>query len=146
MIVVDASVAGKWLFPHEVRASQAQALLTASTQQRDPILAPQLLPFEVANIIRQRMIREGLALTDADQLMVRFLALPVMLQVPAGLYQQALAIADTYGLPAAYDAHYVALAQHQGCDLWTDDQRLIRQLGGALPFVRPLANYSAPSS
>jgi hypothetical protein len=39
MIVVDASVAGKWLFPHELRAPQALALLTESTRQRDPILA-----------------------------------------------------------------------------------------------------------
>jgi predicted nucleic acid-binding protein len=84
MIVVDASVAGKWLFLHEVRASQAQALLTESTRQREPILAPQLLPFEVVNIIRQRMIREALALSDADHLMARFLALPVMLQASAG--------------------------------------------------------------
>jgi predicted nucleic acid-binding protein len=61
------------------------------------------------------------------------------------VYQQALAIAAAYGLPAAYDAHYVALAQHLDCDLWTDDQRHLCQLGGALPFVRPLANYPLPS-
>jgi predicted nucleic acid-binding protein len=145
MIVVDASVAGKWLFPHEVRARQALALLTQSTRQGDPIVAPHLLPFEVANIVRQRMIRERLALVDADQLMVRFAALPVTLQTPTGLSQQALAIADAHGLPAAYDAHYVALAQQLGCDLWTDDQRLIRQIASSLPFVRPLAHYPLPS-
>jgi predicted nucleic acid-binding protein len=144
MIVIDASVAAKWLFPHEVRADLAQSLLTESIQKRDPLAAPALLPFEVANVIRQRMIREGLALVDADQLMVRFLALPVTLQTPPGLYQQALAIADTHGLPAAYDAHYVALAQQLGCDLWTDDQRFLRLVGSALPFVRALANYSTP--
>ncbi len=145
MIVVDASVAGKWLFPHEVRARQAMALLIQSTRRDDPIVAPHLVTFEVANIIRQRMIREGLALVDADQLMARFLALPVTLQAPAGLSQQALAIADAHGLPAAYDAHYIALAQQLGCDLWTDDQRLIRQLAGGLAFVRPLAQYRLSS-
>jgi predicted nucleic acid-binding protein len=91
------------------------------------------------------MIREGLALVDADELIARFLALPVTLQAPAGLSQQALAVAAAHGLPAAYDAHYVALAQRLGCDLWTDDQRLVRQLGGPLPFVRSLARYPMPS-
>ena len=138
MIVIDASVAAKWLFPREVRAQEAEALLTDSIQQSDPIVAPSLLLFEIANIIRQRMIREGLALADADRLMVRFLALPVQLQAPAGLHQRALAVADAYGLRAAYDAHYVALSLVLRCDLWTDDQRLIRQLGGALGNVREL--------
>jgi predicted nucleic acid-binding protein len=145
MIVVDASVAAKWLFPHEVRDRQALTLLTESTRQSNPIVAPHLLTFEVANIIRQRMIREGLALTDADQLMTRFVALPVTLQAPPRLSQEALAIADAHGLPAAYDGHYVALAQQLGCDLWTDDQRLIRQIAGVLSFVRPLAHYPVPS-
>jgi predicted nucleic acid-binding protein len=143
MMVVDASVAAKWLFPHEVRAQEAQELLTESTRQGEPLIAPPLLPFEIANIIRQRMIREGLVLADADQLMLRFLALPVRLDTPPGLYQRALAIADAYGLRAAYDAHYIALAQVVGCDLWTDDERLLRQLAGALPSVRALVSYPA---
>jgi len=53
-------------------------------------------------------------------------------------------LADTHGLRAAYDAHYLALAQHLACDFWTDDQRLLRSLAGALPFVRDLDSDPAP--
>ena len=59
MIVVDASVAAKWLFV-EPYSAQALALVAASARTRQPIAAPALLPFEVANIIRQRMRREGI--------------------------------------------------------------------------------------
>ena len=40
-------------------------------------------------------------------------------------------IAATYHLPATYDAHYLALAEHLGVELWTADTRLVNAL---LPF------------
>jgi predicted nucleic acid-binding protein len=38
----------------------------------------------------------------------------------------------------------VALAQHLGCDLWTADQRILRAVGGRLPFVRYVGDYVSP--
>jgi len=70
MIVLDASVAIKLVFP-EQHSDRALALLTATIQAGDAVLAPPLLPFEVAPAIRQRMIRQGLALRRADQIMTR---------------------------------------------------------------------------
>src|SRR5262249_30862427 len=140
MIVLDASAAVKLVFP-EQHSDRALALLNATIQAGDPVLAPPLLPFEVANTIRQRMIRQGLALSRADQIMTHFLSFPIVLTAPAGLYNRAIALADAHNLPAAYDAHYLALAQSQSCDLWTDDLRLIRTVSGSLSFVRPIATY-----
>ncbi len=51
--------------------------------------------------------------------------------------------ADALGLPATYDAHYLALAEHLGCELWTDDQRLLRQVATSLPFVRWIGDHPA---
>jgi predicted nucleic acid-binding protein len=110
-------------------------------QVAEPIVAPPLLPFEVANVLRRRMVRQGLSLSDADQLMAEFLTFPVTLAAPAGLYQAALAVADAHNLPVAYDAHYIALAQELGCGLWTDDQRLMNALAGKLPFVKWIGSY-----
>ena len=39
------------------------------------------------------------------------------------------------------DAHYLALAQNLGCDLWTDDQRLINSLAGRLPSLKWIGDY-----
>jgi predicted nucleic acid-binding protein len=140
MIAVDASVAAKWIFPEEYSA-QARALLRATLQAREPIVSPPLLPIEVTNIVRQRMRREGLTLFEGQRRLALFLTLPVTLHATQALHGRALEIADRHGLPAAYDAHYVALAELSGCALWTDDQRLLNTLAGSLPFVRWIASY-----
>jgi predicted nucleic acid-binding protein len=88
------------------------------------------------------MRQEALPLPEARQWLAAFLAIPVTLRAPRTLYRLALEIAEQHDLPAAYDAHYVALAERLRCILWTDDQRLLRALSGRLPFVRPIADYS----
>lgn len=140
MICADSSVAAKWSFVEE-HSFQARALLRDALAQQDPIVAPPLLPSEVANIIRQRLRQGQVRLEEARALLAQFLALPISLQAPETLYERALVLADEHDLPAVYDAHYVALAELLGATLWTADQRLLRILGGRLPFVRWIAEY-----
>jgi predicted nucleic acid-binding protein len=140
MICADSSVAAKWSFVEEY-SDEARALLRAALAQQEPIVAPPLLPSEVANVIRQRMRQGQVPLEEARALLAQFLALPIALQAPETLYDRALVLADEYDLPAVYDAHYVALAELLGATFWTADQRLLRTLGGRLPFVRSIADY-----
>ena len=141
MIVVDASVAAKWILPKEF-SDYAKALYRAAVQTGEPIVAPPHFPAEVSNILRQRMRRTPpLPRDDALRLLADFAVFPVGLLAPPGLHEQALILADDHDLPAVYDAYYVALAQMHGCELWTDDRRLLRLLAGKLPLVRPIADY-----
>ncbi len=140
MICVDASVAAKWVFVEE-HSPEARALLRTALQSMEPIIAPPLLPSEVANIIRQRQRRGQLELDDARAILASFLALPIALLSPETLYDRALILAHEYDLPAVYDAQYIALAELLGAALWTADRRLARSLGGGLPFVHVLANW-----
>lgn len=140
MICADSSVAAKWAFM-EGHSSQARALLRNALTQQEPIVAPPLLPCEVANVIRQRMRQGQVRLDEARALLAQFLALPISLQAPEALYERALVLADEHNLPAVYDAHYVALAELLGATLWTADQQLLRALGGRLPFVRWIGDY-----
>jgi predicted nucleic acid-binding protein len=80
-------------------------------------------------------------LDEARALLAQFLAVPIRLQAPETLYDRALVLADEHHLPAAYDAHYIALAELLRATLWTADQRLLRALGGRLPFVRWIGHY-----
>lgn len=38
----------------------------------------------------------------------------------------AFELVNQFNLPASYDAHYLALAQHLNCDFYTGDKRLSR--------------------
>lgn len=141
MICVDASVVAKWLFPEE-HSELALALVAASAQAGQRIVAPTLLPIEVTNIIRQRMLRDGLSLGQATRLLGQYHAFSIAISAPEALSERALALADAHNLPAVYDAHYLALAELLGCELWTSDRRLLRALGGKLPFVKWLGDYA----
>jgi predicted nucleic acid-binding protein len=55
---------------------------------------------------------------------------------PDDLLGLAFAAACRLGLPAIYDAHYVALAEAAGGELWTDDRRLVRLVGDRSPRLR----------
>src|SRR5437763_12449129 len=57
---------------------------------------------------------------------------------------QAMKLAHQFGLPAAYDAHYLALAEREDWELWTADARLWNTLQGRLAWVRWMADYSTP--
>ncbi len=140
MICIDASVAAKWSFVEE-HSSQARTLLRVALEQQEPIIAPPLLPSEIANVIRQRLRQGQLWLVEARAMLAQFLAIPLSLQAPATLYDRALVLANQYDLPAIYDAHYVALAELLDATLWTADQRLLRSLRGQRPFVRWIADY-----
>jgi predicted nucleic acid-binding protein len=143
VIVVDASVVAKWLLV-EPHTDRARALYRGCLRGGEQIIAPHLLPFEIANILRQRMRRAGLPLAEAQRLMAQFHTFTVTLVEPPDLYDRALSLAEAHVLPAAYDAHYLALAERYACTLWTDDQRLLRLVGSALSFVSPVAAYQGP--
>jgi predicted nucleic acid-binding protein len=144
MICVDASVAVKWILA-EPLSDLADALYAWAAREGEQIFAPPLLPYEVANVPRQRMIREARPLIEAERLVAGFLAFRLDLLAPTDLHRKALALADACGLPAIYVAHYLALAQRLGCDLWTDDQELLRRVRGHLRFVRWLGDFTTPN-
>jgi len=146
MICVDASVAVKWVFV-EPYYQQARALVGAALEAGERIVAPPLLPMEITNIVRQYLRRakpprtEPLNFPEAAAVLGQFLSLPVELAMPTDIHEQALSLAVTYGLPAVYDAHYVALAERLGCPLWTADRNLTNTLSSKLPYVRWIGDY-----
>jgi predicted nucleic acid-binding protein len=141
MTVIDASVVAKLLVP-ESHSREAFTLLTETTSDVG-LIAPQLLPYEIANTILQR-IRRGVDSVDVvATLMDRFDELPITLHDPHDLTRIAFDIALTFQLRAVYDAHYVALARIMERDLWTADERLVRALSRTYPFVKWIGSYPA---
>ncbi len=63
------------------------------------------------------------------------LALPIHLHGEPDLHRRALDLAQRFSLPATYDAHYLALAEHLGGEFWTADGKLSSRAQPALPWV-----------
>lgn len=98
--------------------------------------APTLALYEVVNAIHQSR-KAGLLADHAAARVIRSaLEMPVTLHGDQELHRRALQVASRYRLPAAYDAHYVALAERLSVDLWTADARLVKALEDRLAWVR----------
>lgn len=144
-IVVDASIAVKWVVPAENLARQARALLDGAAAAGDTLVGPPHLPGEVTNALYQRTrtretIRQ-LATDVARAALVDFMALPLQIVGSPGLYEDAYSFARAQNLPGIYDSIYVVLARELGTELWTADQRLLSAVGRSAPWVRSIAHY-----
>ncbi len=133
-VVVDASLAIKWVLEEEY-TEQALVLRGRWQDTRQQIMAPPIFRAEIANALHQRVRKREVSRLEATEMLDSLLAL-VVIGEPAGLYGRAMGLAGDLGLGSIYDALYLALAEYEGCELWTADQRLARQATPRLPLVR----------
>lgn len=136
-IVADTSVILKWfLHKEEPERKQALALRQAYLEGRVQLLVPDLLLYEVANVLRYK---PGWDTTRVAQALHSLLALkPQVVPVSLALLQRAVGLAYKYDI-AVYDASFVALAEESNAYFITADQKMIRRLK-RLPHVRPLTD------
>lgn len=146
-VVVDTSVVVKWILD-EPDSKIALALLTEWTDKEIDILAPALLAYEITNVLYQRVHRDEMSLVKAKQALAKVILSELELdfsQDPA-LSTQAMELAHSFNLPATYDAHYLALAEREGCELWTADKRMWNTIRGKLAWVRWMEDYQPTST
>ena len=112
-----------------------QSLWEQWSSGRRQLAAPTLLYYEVANAL-YRYQQLGFIGTAAVQLAFKAaLALPLELHGEPELHWRALELANRFSLPAAYDAHYLALAELLEGEFWTANGRLAREVESSLPWV-----------
>jgi predicted nucleic acid-binding protein len=97
-------------------------------QENTRLVAPSLLYYEVTNGLYRYEKSGILPLEVVNKSLSAALALPIQLLGDAGLHRSACILAATFRLPAACDAHYLALAERLGVVLWTADARLVNAL------------------
>ncbi len=132
-LVVDASVACKWIF-REAGTEAAQSLL--ATDQ--PLIAPDLILAEVANVAWRRV---RMAEIGREQAAAGYQAVETCIDkfVPTRtLTARALDIALELDHPV-YDCLYLALAEADGAGLTTDDRRLLEKVDGTRWSVTVMA-------
>jgi predicted nucleic acid-binding protein len=133
-IVVDASVAVKWIFPDEASDSADELLA-----RDEELLAPELIYFEVGNVVWKRIQAGRMSLEFGTEVLNEFAAIPLVTADIRSLGPLALQIAATHRR-TFYDSSYLALAISRGCQMVTADERLVNSVAGTevAAFVRLL--------
>lgn len=136
-LVVDASVAVKWLVPERYADAALLAL-----GEKFSLLAPDLIWAEVGNTLWKKWQRGELHEEEASRLLQDFRRFPLRIYASDALLELAWGVATRYRR-SLYDSLYLALASHRGCRLVTADRRLYRRLersplSGSLVWVEDL--------
>jgi predicted nucleic acid-binding protein len=135
--VIDSSVQIK-TFVAEADSAKAIQLCDDFRAGIHELLAPDFLPIEVANVLmileRGGKIRPG----DASMLFAQFLVDMPTLHPAISLLPRALEIAKMFR-QSVYDSLYAALAEREGCEHVTADDKFLRAVQTSLPFVVSLA-------
>jgi len=136
--VLDSSVGFKWVVP-EVDTDKAVRLRDDYRKGLIELLAPDVFPVEIAHALT-RAERQGritpmngaLHLADVMSTLPQlFACLPLLPRAYAISSQMRIGV---------YDCLYVALAEREGCDLVTADDKLIKTLKPRFPFIVSLAS------
>jgi predicted nucleic acid-binding protein len=126
--VLDSNVALKWVLPEKDDA-KAIRVRDEYRQGIHELLSPDIFPIEVAHSLA-RSERRGIILPGEGSRKMAdvFLYMPV-LHPYLPLLPRAFALASQARI-GVYDCLYVALAEREGCELLTADDRLARSLPG----------------
>ena len=144
VVVVDASLALKWVLS-EADSNTAIALLQTWNTDKMEIIAPALFTYEATNILYSQVVTNKLSYEEAKKLLTKLLSIGILLNFVQHreISTRAMELSHRLGLPAAYDAHYLALAEHANCEYWTADSRLYNAVRDKLSWVRQLGEYQS---
>jgi predicted nucleic acid-binding protein len=136
--VLDSSVAFKWVVI-EVDSDKARRFRDEFRRGLHELVAPDVFPVEVAHSLTKAERQGRLAPPQAATLLADVLATPPRISSYLPLLPRAMMISSAARI-GVYDCLYVALAEQEGCELLTADDRLIRTLQPSYPFIMALAS------
>jgi predicted nucleic acid-binding protein len=147
LVVVDASVAVKWIFA-EVDSPVALLLRAQWVRQGLQPTAPSWLLCELANITLRRVLAKEVALADAQQDFREVVRFITIYHLDASLSAQAIELALQFGQGVVYDAHYLALAEQLDCEYWTADEQFwkaVHPINGRVNWIGQIVVHPPPS-
>ncbi|MEM2997191.1 MAG: type II toxin-antitoxin system VapC family toxin [Candidatus Bathyarchaeia archaeon] len=123
-VVIDASVAAKWIIPGEPWEAEARGLMEKIASGEVEAYAPPLLPYEVASVISRAISRGVINLSEGAEALKALGQLGLKITA-IGWDDQAeiLEIATTSKL-TIYDSAYLQLSKRVAAKLITADDEL----------------------
>lgn len=110
------------------------------------VIAPVLLRYEVANAFHRLLYAGRASEAGATEYLQTALALPIDYRDDTALHRRAVEIARRFNRPAAYDAHYLAVAQEAGAEFWTTDERLFNAVRHEFFWINLVKSRQTPAS
>lgn len=136
--VFDASVAIKCILP-EKDSPKAVRLLNAYRRAAHQLIAPDLFVVEIAHAITRAERRNIIQPTTGLKRFTALMQARPLLHPFLPLMPRAFALSSAMRLDV-YDCVYVALAEREGCEFVIADDRVVKNLHSAFPFVISLSS------
>ncbi len=142
-VCVDASLVIKLFLP-ESDSESAERIWARWEEAAEAVVAPALLDYEVASILRLQAFRRRITARESIEALGYFLRRAIHKPHDSDLVARACEIAAELGQLRAYDAAYLAVAERYGAPLWTADARLFNVAQARFPRVRLLSAANEP--
>jgi len=136
----DSSVALKWFLP-EPDSTKAIAFRDGFIRKVHDLLAPDVFAVEAAHAPAKAERRGIIPPPVGSENLADLLEILPLLHPSIPLLPRAFEIASNARI-GVYDCLYVALAEREGCELVTADQRLLNILRKDFPFFIDLASLA----
>lgn len=139
-VCVDANLILRTLVPGPL-SGQAISLLEKWEDDQTTLIAPTFFAYEVTSTLRRLVHLKQINPFQGDRAFEKFLQFPIRLSHRPEILLLAWELAKEFDRPRAYDTAYLALAQLQGCEFWTADERLYNAVGEHLDWVKWIGDY-----
>ena len=136
-IIIDASVAAKWLLPDEEDFA-ANLIKKKFAERAISISVPVFIFYEVNNLLKSAILNGRLDAKKAVSLYEAFLDFDFTIYSSKQLLKATLKKAIELSI-SSYDASYVVLAEHLQTPLYTADEKLVKKASSSL--VKVLDDY-----
>jgi len=127
MIVLDSSIALKWIFADEDSADHAERIRDDHVSSKNEIAVPALFFYEIANVLATKVKLSPKEALEAFELVSAF-ELEVH-ELDNSEFNEAMALAMKHKI-SVYDASYHVLASRLGCRFLTADRKFWEKMKG----------------
>ena len=135
-VCVDASLVVRLLLDPQDEAVTSLWRSWFERGQGVQLVAPALITYEVTTALYQQQRQQRVSADGVESLLVAMIALPIRTVTDTEINVAAYRLATRFGLPATYDAHYLATAEKFDAEFWTADRKLATAVQNELPWVK----------
>jgi predicted nucleic acid-binding protein len=136
--VLDSSVGFKWVVP-ELHSDKALRLRDDYRTGSAELIAPDVYLIEIAHALTRAERQKRITSAQGALALADVMSVPPQLFGYVPLLPRAYEISSHQHL-GVYDCLYVALAEREGCELITADDRMVKNLRPHFPFISALAS------